>query len=203
MSFAQIEKGNFLADLYCMGPTQNGFSQSIWPNALNQDNYKGIGAPVGFGLRAEYMLADKLSIHLEGNYAFGGFQYNGTYVEPTSAQTTTQALFQAKYTKTRIMLGSNFYFLRREVFQMYTGLALGYYHRTEAYTVDGQTAAKFEDLFLLDEEDIAFFPNSLQIPLAGRVRIGSKFFFSENLGAMIEVGLIGGSIIEFGLATKF
>lgn len=201
MAHSQVEQGDFLVDVYGMGPTQNTFAQMIWPNAFNRDGYRKIGASIGVGGKAEYMLIDKLSIGIEANYAFGGFQYRDDYYDQQTNMTFNDATYKAKYSKFRGMIGSNFYFVSREIFTMYTGIALGYYGRSEEYTVNEEPSSKFESLFLLDLDQNVLVP--FQIPMAGRVRLGSKFFLSENLGAMIEIGVGGGAFLEFGVAGKF
>lgn len=197
-TYSQLEQGKILADAYLMGPTANTYGQFIWPNAFDKEGYRRVGSTIGFGVRAEYMLLDKLSIGLDGNYAFGGYQYRDTYYDIQTNTTTNSAKYIAKYTKLRALIMSNFYFLNREKYSLYTGIGIGYYTRSETYTIDGNSVSSFGNVFLSDQ--------NLLVPLgsvAGRIRFGAKFFFSEHVGAMVELGLGGGAAIEFGVATKF
>ena len=49
---------------------------------------------------------------------------------------------------------------------------------------------------------IANYNNAL-IPVTGRLAIGTKIYFTQNIGAHVELGVFGGGLIQFGLSAKF
>jgi hypothetical protein len=45
--------------------------------------------------------------------------------------------------------------------------------------------------------------NQALIPISGRLAIGTKIYFTQNIGAHVELGVFGGGLIQFGLSAKF
>ena len=41
------------------------------------------------------------------------------------------------------------------------------------------------------------------IPISTRLAIGTKIYFTQNIGAHVELGVFGGGLIQFGLSAKF
>jgi hypothetical protein len=41
------------------------------------------------------------------------------------------------------------------------------------------------------------------IPIALRLSIGTRIYFTNNIGGMIELGAFGGALLQFGISAKF
>jgi len=45
--------------------------------------------------------------------------------------------------------------------------------------------------------------NGAFVPVTMRLAIGTKIYFTPNVGAHIEMGAFGGGLLQFGLSAKF
>ena len=75
---------------------------------------------------------------------------------------------------------------------MYAGFAGGYKSANRASETN-PTTSRYTDANL----DRALIPVSL------RVAIGAKMYFTQNIGAHVELGAFGGGLLQAGLSVKF
>ena len=136
------------------------------------------------GLRYSYMTSEKASVGLDINYTDLGVDYTET---DSISGTTYTSRFGRKLI--RIMPRLDFHFAGGENFDAYFGIAAGY--RSPVYysrsTNPNHTPLTSEGL----------------VPLAFRAAVGGQYFFSPNIGLMMEVGLFGGGALRGGLSMKF
>ena len=85
----------------------------------------------------------------------------------------------------RVMLRMNKHIVQNDLVDAYVGAGVGYRYVNR----------KLEGLD--DEQDGAL------IPVAFRLAFGARFFFTENLGAHVELGAWGGAPLQMGLSLKF
>lgn len=201
---SQIYKGDIIIDPYIGAPN--------WANSLlfNQysgnntsvTNYNVVGSPLSYGARLEYMIADKVGIGADVNYEVSGFSYNyvgyrydasGNYIydingNPISANYNAE--YKAK--KLRAMFRLNYHFLQSEKVDVYSGFAAGYksVNRTSMTTPN-------------DPSNTDVSVNGAIVPVTIRLAIGTKIYFTQHIGAHIELGAFGGGLIQFGLSAKF
>jgi hypothetical protein len=201
-SFAQTptQQGNIIIDPYV------GFMQS---NILRDEistfggnpvsNWRLNGGQMGYGGRLEYMLADNFGIGVDVNYVKSGSNYDITRSDSvwngaTSMYDVTTNTYNYDYTSVRLraMLRMNYHFVQNERVDAYTGFALGYKHANRVWTVEDPNA---------NEEDLSL--EGALIPLAIRLALGTRIYFTDNIGMMIELGAGGGTPIQVGLSAKF
>ena len=133
------------------------------------------------------MVADGFGIGLDGNYVTTGYSYDQTYqtidADGNFADTTENRSLTTK--RMRVMLRMNKHIVQNDLVDAYVGAGVGYkYVNRKVEGID-------------DEQDGAI------IPVAFRLAFGARFFFTENLGAHVELGAWGGAPLQMGLSLKF
>jgi len=189
-SFAQtpVGQGNVIIDPY-VGFMQSNIMRSE-PSDVNEiTNWKLNGGQMAYGGRVEYMVADNFGIGVDVNYVKSGSQYD--YLGTDSLGATTSYHWDYTATKLRAMLRMNYHFVSNDRVDAYTGFAIGYKHLNRTWTIEDPNDSS--DL----EQDKAL------IPMAARLALGTRIYFTDNIGMMIELGLGGGTPIQIGLSAKF
>ena len=41
------------------------------------------------------------------------------------------------------------------------------------------------------------------VPISFRIAVGAKLYFTQNIGAHVELGAFGGGLLQAGLSVKF
>lgn len=192
-----VEQGNFIIDGYAGIPN---WANSILYNNVEIDetqsdvrNYKVNGGFLSYGGRFEYMVADNMGIGADVNYEVSGFNYDYTssvYNETTMTYEDRDYNIDYKAKKLRIMARLNYHFVQNERVDVYSGFAGGY------KMVNRST----------ETNDPAYDDSELSgalIPVSLRLAIGTRVYFTDNIGAMVELGAFGGALLQFGLSAKF
>lgn len=148
-------------------------------NSIQEDVKIGGIGPIGF--RAEYMVTDKIGMGIDINYT-------NTYVSWSEDYTGINYNYEISVPRFRAMGKFNFHFTDSDVFDAYGSVGAGY--SSWKYKLDTN------DPFYTDTEQ------SSLIPVAFRLAVGARYFFTDNVGANLEFGLGGGSIIHAGLSYK-
>ena len=174
-----VMKGNILIDAGIGWPTGN----VLWNDDGNDwQNYKVNGGPFAFGGRIEYMVADGFGIGLDGNYVTTGYNYDSYDIfnndSIVNSDLTTKRM--------RVMLRMNKHIVQNDLVDAYIGAGVGYKYVSRVSTG-----------FIEGDQDGAL------IPVAFRLAFGARFFFTENLGAHVELGAWGGAPLQMGLSLKF
>lgn len=187
-----VEQGNFIIDAYAGIPN---WANSILYNNVepNAKNYKLNGGLLSYGGRFEYMLADNFGVGVDVNYEVSGFNYDfDTLIYNTTTfeyePRTYNVDFKAK--KLRAMARINYHFVQNERLDAYAGFAGGYKNVNRSLVTD---APNFDDVSV----------NGALIPVSFRIAVGTRIYFTNNIGAMIELGAGGGALLQFGLSAKF
>lgn len=189
-----IQQGNMTFDAYYGFP-------NLWTSILkgvlaNQGGISGVSAsgigPVGG--KFEYMVSEKVGLGAEANFASTTLNYtemDTIYNPSTSLWESKPNNYKTTYNRTRIMARMNIHFGSSENFDGFFGIGAGY-KTTSLKTVssDPSTASSAD----LDRVNL--------VPVAFRIAIGGRYFFSENLGANFELGFFGGPILSAGLSLK-
>jgi hypothetical protein len=130
------------------------------------------------GLRAEFMISEKVGLGAE--YSFAHFWV--LYRDPYNS-------YQSSIRKQRLMVKLNIHFSTSKNFDPYLNFGAGY-RTTKYYTSSTNVNYQNEQGQLL-----AFFPIAL------RVGFGFRYFITSHFGLSSEVG-IGGPLVQFGLNYK-
>jgi hypothetical protein len=200
---AQLMRGNFIIDPYIGVPNwANSLLYGQYDGSNTQvSNYKTIGSALSYGGRLEYMIADKVGVGADINYEVSGFsfdyidyQYDASgdviYVNGDPQYTSYTDKYTAK--KLRAMFRLNYHFFQSDKVDVYTGFAAGYKSVNREFTTTPSNPMSTNDSF-----------NQALIPISGRLAIGTKIYFTQNIGAHVELGVFGGGLIQFGLSAKF
>lgn len=200
-SFAQTEteQGNIILEPY-VGTLQSNILRSEPTVGTGETiaNYKLNGGQFGYGFRAEYMVADNFGLGLDFNYVKSGSNYDLTSTDSVYNSTTMMweeqtTSYNWDYTSVRIraMLRMNYHFVQTDNVDAYTGFAVGYKHANRTWTIEDPNA-NTDGL----EQDRAL------IPVAVRLALGTRIYFTDNIGMMIELGAGGGTPLQVGLSVK-
>lgn len=191
-----VQQGNVIIDPYIGFPQSN--ASRTQPD--NSTNYKLNGGLLSFGGRAEYMLADNFGIGLDINYVKSGSNYN--LADSSLLYSVNSGFYDSlvinsynwDYTakKTRMMVRLNYHFVQNDRVDAYVGFGAGYKMVSRKWTIEDPNGTSDG----LEQE------KSL-IPVALRIAIGTRIYFTQNIGAMIELGAGGGALLQFGLSAKF
>jgi hypothetical protein len=190
-----VEQGNFIIDPYIGLPN---WANSIIYNqydgtSTSVENYKVNGGMLSYGGRFEYMVADNFGVGLDVNYEVSGFNYDYTdsiYDGVSGTYDVNEYNFDYKAKKLRAMARLNYHFVQNDRVDVYAGFAGGYKYVNRAIITSDPDYDDSEATGAL-------------VPVAFRIAIGTRVYFTDNIGAMIELGAFGGGLIQFGLSAKF
>lgn len=182
-----VEEGNVLIDTYYGFPNlYTAVFKSAYANSgAEQDvKIKGLG-PVG--LRVEYLLTDKIGLGVD----LGFNNTNITYKEAGTNSNGDPTVYEYDYTtqKFGVMVTFNYHFIENDNLDFYGIVGAGYGNRSFKFS---STDPNYQD------EEIKGF-----IPVASRIGIGLRYFFTDNIGANVGVGFGQGGILNAGLSFKF
>jgi hypothetical protein len=181
-----LQKGNIIIDAYYGFP-------NLWTTVLKaaylpgDETSSSWGSSGPFGIKAEYMISNKMGIGLDINYASSWVQWTETgNVYNASTGLYTDGTYKVTVPRVGIMPRFYYHFLNHKHFEMYGSAAIGYKSTAFKYTSNDPTWA---------ENDMSV------IPLGYRMALGGRLFFTDNIGLNFEFG-IGGALLTAGLAVK-
>lgn len=178
-----IEEGNIIIDGYYGFPNLWGTVLETSFNSLGVTNTKTQNfGPIGG--RLEYLLSDKIGIGVDVHTASTTIKFNDN-------SSGTLYSYQATATRFRVCPRINIHFNSNDKLDMYGAFGIGYKN----------TNIKSSST----PDDPSWNTNSLSIsitPVTWRAAFGLRYFFSENIGAGLEMGL-GGVLATAGLTVRF
>jgi hypothetical protein len=95
-----------------------------------------------------------------------------------------------KSKKLRAMARLNYHFVQNDRLDAYAGFAGGYKNVNRSIATNDTN---------YDDGSI----NGALIPVSFRIAVGTRIYFTDNIGGMIELGAGGGALLQFGLSAKF
>ncbi len=186
-----VTTGNVIIDPY-IGFPQSNATRSEPTGAMN---YKLNGGLLSYGGRVEYMVAENFGVGVDVNYVKSGnnYDYNDTLYSVNTGMYDSLVSYNYDYTaqKTRIIARLNYHFVQNDRVDAYVGFGAGYKFAKRVWTLEDPNASYDANL------------DKALVPVAFRVAIGTRIYFTENIGAMLELGAGGGGILQFGLSAKF
>jgi len=179
-----VSEGNIIIDPYYGYPNWGATLASSASN-LDEINVTGIGPA---GLRAEYMVADNFGIGID--FIYNSFNLKGT----ADSLNTDGSVYKSYDVKTfaqryRLHLRMNYHFVSTDAVDAYVGFGIGTNTRRFGVTTD---YPNYEDASV----------TGAIIPVSARLALGMRYYFTDNIGLNVELG-IGGPVISGGVSIKF
>jgi opacity protein-like surface antigen len=193
-----LSQGSIVADVYYGFP--NLYKTVLEAAYTDNGDDLSIGGYGPVGVRGEYLVSEKLGVGVDFminntnvKYSYMGYQTdaNGNYVTDDNG-----ALVEENYedkiatSKWGAMVTLNYHFINNDKLDFYFIAGAGYKNRTWSYE-------STDPNFINDEV------STTVIPVAARIGLGTRIFFTENIGANIGVGFGQGGILTAGLSFKF
>jgi len=180
---AQVQQGSILIDAYYGFPNlyKSAFEGVVATGTETNVKAGGIGP---LGLRAEYLASDNFGVGID-------FCYSNAYVsqDDFGSDGVTVYNYEINSPKIGIMATLNYHFVTTETVDFYFIAGGGWKNRTlNAETNDPDYNTESIDLSLLN--------------IAARVGLGTRIFFTENIGINLGVGFGQGSILNGGVSVK-
>lgn len=195
---AQVAQGNILVDAYygftnvgaALYETNWDFEAAYWGTEAETSSLGPIG------VRAEYLVSDKFGVGVD--FAFDKSSSSFVRSYDSDGDGVEEAyLTEGKTFKWGAMLTLNYHMVTNQYIDLYLMGGAGYKSRTSSLTTNELMGAE-----AFDEQAIGLTPETA-IPFAGRLGLGCRFFFTENIGANVGIGLGQGGLVNAGLSFKF
>lgn len=191
-SFAQaVEEENIIIEGYYGFPNlyTATFKAAYANSGTELDLTAGGAGP--FGFRAEYMVTDKIGLGLDLGFSNSSIGFN----EEVLVQNSTTGLdelvlysYDFSTKKFGALVCFNYHFLDNDEFDLFSTVGLGYSNRTFDFT----------------STDPNYVPMSVSrlVPVGFKVGLGMRYFFTDNIGANLQLGLGHGGLVNAGLSFK-
>lgn len=189
-----IKQGDVLVDAYYGWPNLFKIALQADVNTIQNSNAQNGYAPITglsvygigpLGAKAEYLITDKFGLGLDFNYSNVGFKFSDASADQNGNPITYN--YNLSSAAVRAMVGANFHFVNSNKLDVYAAVKIGYYNRS----------------FGMITNDPNFRLNfSISDPLAFRMEIGMRYFFTDNIGVHANFGFPGGPLIAAGISLK-
>lgn len=172
-------EGAMIVDVYYGSPNITSvLLKHFMKKASNVEylRYKNFG-PIG--AKFEYMVTDEIGVGIDFNYSNRFISYTDIAIDSNQVYDTSYVSFTGP--KFRGMGRLNYHFYDSYDFDAYFSVGVGY---------------NFLNPLLEGSE----FKNFLA--LAFRLNLGGRYYFKENIGLNLELGLGGGGVIQGGISYR-
>ena len=186
-----VEEGKILIDTYYGFPNlYSAVFRSAYANSGSTEDVKiaGLGP---LGLRGEYLVSDKFGVGVDIGYNSTTltFKEAGTTYNSTTGNYDTRIYYYTfKTQKIGVMATMNLHFVNKDKLDVYGVFGAGYGNRSYSFT----------------STDPDYTKGSIKglVPVAAKIGIGMRYFFTDNLGANLGIGIGQGGIMNAGLSVK-
>lgn len=182
---AQIGEGTVMVEGYYGFPNlYSSVFRAAYANAGGTGlTIKGYGP---LGLRAEYLLADKVGVGIDIGSNGTSITYQENTIDANGNAVTYD--YRVSTMKVGVMATVNYHFVTNDNLDFYGMFGAGYGTRN----------------FKSETNDPNFQEQSIKggFPVASRLGIGVRYFFIPNLGANLNLGFGQGGIMNAGLTFK-
>lgn len=184
-SAQQTNEGEMQFDIYIGGPNLlRAVLETSYASSGSSEEVTFGGGP-GMGFRAAFLVSDKASIGVDVNYSNTKITYFESGISNGSVEEYEYVLTVPRL---KAMVRFELHFGDSDNFDLYWPIAAGI--NKISYNFESTDPDYIEEVV------------ELGFPVSFRTGIGGRYFFTDNIGANIEIGLGGGQLIEFGLAIK-
>ena len=178
-----IEEGNVIIDAYYGFP--NLYS-TIFKALYESSNSTGLtlGSQGPLGIRAEYLITDKVGFGID-------LGMNSSSISYSEADINTNIIYDYKFSTRKIgaIFTFNYHFVENDKLDAYFVVGGGYGNRNFKFT----------------STDPNYIEESVEslIPISYKIGVGMRYFFTENIGANLALGLGQGGLVNVGVSAKF
>ena len=178
-----IEEGNVIIDAYYGFP--NLYS-TVFKAAYESSNSTGLtlGSQGPLGIRAEYLITDKVGFGID-------LGMNSSSISYSEADINTNIIYDYKFSTRKIgaIFTFNYHFVENDKLDAYFVVGGGYGNRNFKFT----------------STDPNYIEESVEslIPISYKIGVGMRYFFTENIGANLALGLGQGGLANVGVSAKF
>jgi len=186
-----IGEGKIIVDgYYGFGNLYNAIFEALASSSGSNITNKFMGP---LGVRGEYLISDKVGFGLDLGYSSASMNYDETitsYNPDINGNQIDTYDYSIKTSKIGAMVTFNYHFVESDKFDAYFVTGLGYGNRTTTFTSTNKD-------YIVPE------PKSSLFPVAARIGVGMRYFFTENIGANLGLGLGQGGLVNIGITAKF
>lgn len=188
-----VREGNVIIDPYYGGPNfGKAFFAAVESSNQGANDVKSSGIGPA-GLRFEYMLGDKFGLGLDMIYNSNNISFTttDTIYDGSGNQEIETNQYEYDMKRLRVQVRLNYHFdISNPDLDGYFGVGAGTNNRFRNTYENGTKTDNDElsDLTLL--------------PFSARICVGTRYYFTDNLGLNLELGL-GGPVVSGGLSLKF
>tara|TARA_B110000037_G_C16939346_1_gene432064 strand:- start:71 stop:733 length:663 start_codon:yes stop_codon:yes gene_type:complete len=195
-----LSQGSIVADVYYGFP--NLYKTTLEAAYIDSGEDFAVGGYGPVGVRGEYLLSEKLGIGVDFminntnvSYNYSGYEYSGQdddgmwiyAVDDNGALIETTYEDKISTTKIGFMATLNYHIVNNDRIDFCFTAGAGYKNRSWKYE---STDRAYESTSI----------SSTLIPVAARIALNTRIFFTENIGANIGVGIGQGGILTAGLS---
>ena len=178
-----LEQGNVIIDAYYGFP--NLYS-TVFKTLYESSNSTGLtlGSQGPLGIRAEYLITDKVGFGID-------LGMNSSSISFSEADINTNIIYDYKFSTRKIgaIFTFNYHFVENDKLDAYFVVGGGYGNRNFKFT----------------STDPNYIEESVEslIPISYKIGVGMRYFFTENIGANLALGLGQGGLANVGVSAKF
>lgn len=192
-SNAQATQGSIIIDPYYGFPNFGAsFAKNFETSGNTGVEVKGLGP---LGLRAEYVVSEKVGVGLDVIYNDYDVRYTATdsvYDGTTGTYSVTSSSNRYTMQRLRVQARMNYHFeTNNPNFDAYFGVGAGSNNRFRKAYENG-----------VEVQDNTDLGNLTLFPVSFRVCTGFRYYFAENIGINFELGL-GGPVLSGGVSMRF
>lgn len=191
-TYAQaVEEGNLVFEGYYGFPNlYTSVFKTAYANSGSELDLN-VGGAGPFGFRFEYLITDKIGLGLDIALTSSSVNFNelGTVYNPTLG-TYTDVIYNYDFSTRKFgaLVCFNYHFLDNDEFDLYSTVGVGYSNRNFDFT----------------STDPDYLPTSVSslIPVGFKAGLGMRYFFTDNIGANLQLGLGQGGLLNAGISFK-
>ncbi len=173
-----LEAGKIIVDGYYGFP--NLFT-TVFENAYSNASGTGLtfGSEGPLGIRAEYLISDKVGFGIDLGMNSSSIYYS---------ENTYDYTFKTR--KIGAMVTFNYHFVESDKFDVYFVTGAGYGNRTFKITsTEPEYTEPTMDFNL--------------VPVSAKIGVGLRYFFTEQIGFNLGLGIGQGGLVNVGISAKF
>lgn len=202
----KLKKDDFLVDAYVGYPNWGVFNLTNYVSDLASSELKSTGGVVPVGLKAEFFLSDEISFTLDASYIqwSAEWKYNSVLYDTLGEPANEELDNSYEASRFAFQVGVNYHIpdIDSENLDVYMGFAVGSNNINDSQAMEQPDFNAREQNYFLTSGFILNSSVLAQTPLSVRLRVGGRYFLTNNVALNVEAGT-GLRTILFGASYKF